>query len=312
MVFTLLAQNKVITGTVLDQNGQPVANASVVVKGTTVGTVTNTQGFYSISVPTSATTLIFTLTGMSPVETNISGRSEISVSMTTTASDLDEVIVIAYGTVKKGDFTGSANQVNYKDFENRGILNPLNAIVATGPGVSTTAAGGSPGSSPGIRIRGFGSIGAADGPLYVVDGVAYNGGIANINADDIETITTLKDAATVALWGSRASNGVIMITTKRGRKNRSNISFKVRQGYSTRGLPEYERLDAFEYYPVMWESMKHALMYPTTGIGLAEADAATAATNGIKAQLGYYPFSEVTNNYIVSTDGTLNLHVSFL
>jgi TonB-dependent SusC/RagA subfamily outer membrane receptor len=312
IVFTLLAQNKTITGTVTDQNGQPVSNASVVVKGTTVGTVTNTEGVFTLSVPASATMLVITSTGMAPVETAISGRSEISVNMVTTASDLDEVIVIAYGTVKKGDFTGSANQVNYDDFKNRPILNPLNAIVATGPGVSTTAAGGSPGSSPGIRIRGFGSIGADDGPLYVVDGVAYNGGIANINAEDIETITTLKDAATVALWGSRASNGVIMITTKRRKKNRNNLSFKVLQGYSTRGLPEYERVDAFEYYPIMWESMKHALMYPTTGTGLAEAAAAQAATNGIKTQLGYNPFSGIANDDIVRTDGTLNPSASLL
>src|SRR5690606_35038498 len=137
VVFTLVAQNRMISGTVNDQNGQPVANASVVVKGTTIGTVTNEAGAFTLSVPTSATTLVISSTGMTPVETDIAGRSEISVSMTMTASDLDEVIVVAYGTVKKGDFTGSANQVNYDDFKNRPILNPLNAIVATGPGVST-------------------------------------------------------------------------------------------------------------------------------------------------------------------------------
>jgi TonB-linked SusC/RagA family outer membrane protein len=297
---------RTITGKVTDDKGTPLPNVSVVVKGTTTGTTTKADGSYSVVLPTNARTLVFSSVDMATQEVNVTSSSTISVIMSSQAKNMDEVIVVAYGTVKKGDFTGSANQVNYEDFKNRPILNPLNALVATGPGVQTTAAGGSPGSSPGIRIRGFGSIGNADGPLYVVDGVPYDGGIANINTDDIESITTLKDAATVALWGSRASNGVIMITTKRGKKNRNNVSFKVLQGFSTRGLPEYDRVDAFQYYPLMWEGMKHALMYPTSGTGQTAAVAAQSATNGIKTQLGYNPFAGIANNDIVRTDGTLN------
>ncbi|MBC7948652.1 MAG: SusC/RagA family TonB-linked outer membrane protein, partial [Chitinophagaceae bacterium] len=250
----------------------------------------------------------FTSVDMGSQEVNVTSAPTLSVVMTTLTKSMDEVIVVAYGTVKKGDFTGSANQTSYDDFKNRPILNPLNALVATGPGVQTTAAGGSPGSSPGIRIRGFGSIGASDGPLYVVDNVAYDGGMANLNTEDIETITTLKDAATVALWGSRASNGVIMITTKRGKRNRSNMTFKVLQGVSTRGLPEYDRVDAFQYYPLMWEGLRNSLRY-TTGQTLPNAN--TNATAGIKAQLGYNPFN-VANNDIVRTDGTLNPNAQLL
>lgn len=139
-----------------------------------------------------------------------------------------------------------------------------------------------------------------------MDGVPYDAGVANLNTEDIETITTLKDAATVALWGSRASNGVIMITTKKGKKNRETVSFKVVQGFSSRGLPEYDRVDAYQYYPLMWEAMKHALMYPSSGTGQPEATAAQNATNGIKTQLGYNPFAGIANNDIVRTDGTLN------
>lgn len=316
-LFLLTVQvwaQRTISGTVTDDKGNPLPNVSVIVKGTTTGTATKSDGTYSLVVPANARTLVFSSIDMAVQEANITSTGIISISMSAQAKNMDEVIVVAYGTVKKGDFTGSANQVTYEDFKSRPILNPLNALVATGPGVQTTAAGGSPGSSPGIRIRGFGSIGAADGPLYVVDGVVYDGGIANINTEDIESITTLKDAATVALWGSRASNGVIMITTKKGKKNRNNVNFKVMQGFSNRGLPEYERVDAFQYYPLMWEAMKHALMYPATGTGQTATVAAQNATNNIAGNQGLYynPFKGLAANNIVGTDGKLNSSAELL
>ncbi|HEV8287160.1 MAG TPA: SusC/RagA family TonB-linked outer membrane protein [Chitinophagaceae bacterium] len=299
--FFATAQNRTVTGRVTDAKGNPLANVSVAVKGSTIGTTTKIDGTYSLTVPANARTLVFTSINMSPEEAPINS-STISVRMSALTKSMDEVIVVAYGTVKKSDFTGSANQTSYADFKNRPIINPLNAIVATGPGVQTTAGNGAPGSSPDIRVRGFGSIGASDGPLIVVDGVAYDAGLANLNTEDIETITTLKDAATVALWGSRASNGVVMITTKRGKKNKNSISFKILQGVSTRGLPEYDRVDAFQYYPLMWEALRNSLQYTT---GQTAATASQNATNGIKTQLGYNPFN-VPNNDIVRTDGSLN------
>ncbi len=238
-----LAQ-RTVSGTVTDDKGNPLPKVSVQVKGSSVGTVTKDDGSYSLVLPANAATLVFSSVDMATQEVKISASSNYSVSLSAANKNLDEVIVVAYGTVKKGDFTGSANQVTNEEFKNRPIINPLNAIVATGPGVQTTAANGAPGSSPGIRVRGFGSISAGSGPLYVVDGVAYDGGIANLNTEDIETITTLKDAATTALWGSRAANGVIMITTKKGKRNKNNVGFKVMHGFSQRGLPEYERVDA--------------------------------------------------------------------
>jgi TonB-linked SusC/RagA family outer membrane protein len=307
VAFSAIAQ-RTITGQVTDDKGSPLGRVSVTVKGTNAGTVTKDDGTFSLVVPAGATTLVFSSVDKASQEIKIGSGSNYSVSLAPADKSMEEVIVVAYGTVKKGDFTGSANQVTNEDFKNRPIINPLNAIVATGPGVQTTAANGAPGSSPGIRVRGFGSISAGSGPLYVVDGVAYDGGIANLNTEDIETITTLKDAATTALWGSRAANGVIMITTKKGKKNRSNIGFKVMQGFSSRGLPEYDRVDAFQYYPLMWEALRNSLQYTT---GQTAAVAAQNATNGIKAQLGYNPFN-VANNDIVRTDGTLNPNATLL
>ncbi len=301
MSVTILFAQRTISGKVTDDKGAPLANVSVLVKGTTSGTTTKIDGTYSLTVPANAKSLVFSYVNMNTQEAAINS-SNVSVSMTAATRSMDEVIVVAYGTVKKSDFTGSANQTSYADFKNRPLVNPLNAIVATGPGVQTTVANGAPGSSPGVRIRGFGSIGAADGPLVVVDGVAYDAGLANLNTEDIETITTLKDAATVALWGSRASNGVILITTKRGKKNRNNVSFKLMQGFSTRGLPEYERVNASQYYPLMWEGLRNSLQFTS---GQTAAVASQNATNQIKTQLGYNPFN-VANNDIVRTDGTLN------
>jgi TonB-linked SusC/RagA family outer membrane protein len=303
----LFAQ-KIISGKVIDDNGAPVSNASVIVKGTTTGTVTKDDGTFSISVSSTAKALVFSAIDMEPQEFAITASSNISVTLVTQSKAMEEVIVVAYGTVKKGDFTGSANQTSYNDFKNRPILNPLNALVATGPGVQTTAGNGAPGSSPGIVIRGFGSIGAGPGPLIVVDGVAYSGGMANLSTEDIESVTTLKDAATTALWGSRAANGVIMITTKRGKKNQNNVNFKVLQGYSTRGLPEYDRVNAFQYYPLMWESLRNSLQYTT---GQTAAVASQNATNQIKTQLAYNPFN-VASTDIVRTDGSLNPNAQLL
>ncbi|MEO9022740.1 MAG: SusC/RagA family TonB-linked outer membrane protein [Ginsengibacter sp.] len=307
-----LSAQKKVEGIVTDDNGVPLSNVSVTLPGSSHGTLTSTDGKFSINVPSDARRLSISLVGMGEKIVDIPTGNYITTILKREDKSLDEVIVVAYGRVSKGDFTGSANQITSSDFDKKPILNPLNAIVATGPGVQTTAAGGSPGTSPGIRIRGFGSVGASDGPLIVVDGIPYDGGISNINADDIATITTLKDAATVALWGSRASNGVIMITTKKGTGKRSTLSLRVLQGTSSRGIPEYDRVNAFQYYPLMWEARKNSLIYPTSGTGQTPENAAMNATNSIKNQLAYNPFKGIADNDIVRTDGTLNPSATLL
>ena len=136
-----------------------------------------------------------------------------------------------------------------KKLESRPLTNVANALEGIAAGVQFTSAGGQPGSSGGIRIRGFGSINASSSPLYVVDGVPFDA-ISNLNADDIENITILKDAASSALYGSRAANGVVLVTTKKGRSEKVQFNVKVNQGISMRAIQEYERLDAYQYYPM--------------------------------------------------------------
>jgi TonB-linked SusC/RagA family outer membrane protein len=295
---------KVVTGRVTDEKGDPIQGASVTIKGTKVGAVTSVDGSYRVELPANGKMLVYSYVGYQTAEVAVGTQSNIVVNLRPGQSNLDEVVVVAYGNIKKGDFTGSASQITSKEFEKRPITNVLNAIPAAAPGIQTTATNGSPGSSPGIRIRGFGSVNASNSPLYVVDNVPYDGGIANLNPEDVESVTVLKDASTTALYGSRAANGVIMITTKRGKKNRSSLNFRYNQGVSTRGLQEYDRVDAFEYYPLMWESYRNTLANAATPQPLPTAN--LNATNGIKGLLGYNPFTVADNN-IVGTDGQINV-----
>ena len=327
LLFTgqLLAQNRTITGTVTDSKGVPVENASVVIKGTTIGTTTDHQGKYFLTLSNNAKTLIISSIGMAEQHVNIGNKGVINTQLESANADLEQVVVVAYGTAKKGEYTGASAQINAKDIEKRPLMNVTNALVGSAPGIQTTTAGGQPGSSPGIRLRGFGSINASSSPLIVVDGAVYDGGIANINADDVESISTLKDASTTALYGARGGNGVILITTKRGKKNRTQLQFKMTQGYSERGIPEYNKVNAYQYYPLMWEAYRNSLAYKATPIPMADANKLATglypryttgsnagrqnyngtAYSDISQLLGYNPFN-VPSTDIVREDGTLN------
>ena len=304
----LLAQNRSVSGRVTDESGNGIPKASVTVKGTRLGTTTASDGTFTLNVPANSNALLVSSVGFIELEVSIVNQSSITAQLKPVSGDMNEVIVVAYGLAKKGEYTGSSAQVSAKDMENRPLMNVTNALVGAAPGIQTTASNGQPGSSPGIRLRGYTSYSANASPLIVVDGVVYDGGLANINPDDVESLSILKDASTSALYGSRGANGVIIITTKKGRKNRNQLSFKMTHGFSQRGLPEYDRVGPYEYYPLMWESYRNSLAYSGT---TPLATASQTATNGIKNLLGYNPFN-VANNDIVRTDGTLNPNAQLL
>jgi TonB-linked SusC/RagA family outer membrane protein len=303
------SQSKTITGKVSDAKGAPLANASIVAKGSVLGTTTNDDGAFSLTVPANARTLVISAVGYGTKEVNVSVATSIAVNLEVATEDLDEVVVVAYGTVKKKNFVGAASSVSAKDIEQRPVANVTRALEGNVPGVVVTTGSGQPGSGSAVRVRGFGSINATQEPLYVVDGVPYVGGLSNLNPDDIESMNVLKDASATSLYGARAGNGVVLITTKRGKKGRNNMSVKVLAGISTRGLPEYDRVDAYGYYPLMWEAYRNSLVYRTTGaISLDSANRVASgltSRNGIDALLAYNPFN-VPRNTIVRTDGTLN------
>ncbi|OJV19475.1 MAG: hypothetical protein BGO30_06255 [Bacteroidetes bacterium 41-46] len=302
----IIAQNVRISGTVTEKGtGTPLPFVGVQVKGTTTGATTMDNGTYVLNAPSTGT-LIFTYIGYKTLEVQIGGRAVVNVELEQDALALDEVVMVAYGTAKKSSVTGSIASVNAAAIEKRPVTNALAALSGTSAGVQVNTSYGQPGSDPTIRIRGFGSVNYSSAPLIVLDGAPYNGAMANINPADIESINILKDAASTALYGSRGSNGVVMITTKKGKKEKLNISATVTQGFSQRGLPEYDRLDANQYYPIMWESLRNSLITPTRGIADASALASGATSNGIAAALGYNPYRGIGNGEIVQYDANFN------
>lgn len=235
------AQDKVISGKVTDANGAGVAGVNVTVKGTSVGAQTGTDGAYRLSVPGSSNVLEFSSIGYATQEVNIGARSIVDVQMSINNASLGEVVVIAYGTRRRGDLTGSVTSVSSKDFQKGNIASSEQLLQGKVAGLQVTTGGGSAGGGSRIRIRGNASLNASNDPLIVIDGVPVesNGlpGSANllntINTDDIESISVLKDASATALYGSRASNGVIIITSKKGARGKMKFNFNTQLSLST-------------------------------------------------------------------------------
>jgi TonB-linked SusC/RagA family outer membrane protein len=313
---TLVAQTQVVTGFVTDEAGKPLAGATVSVVSTAIRTLTNTNGNFSISFPSTLHELDVSFIGFVTQRINVGRQTDVSIKLLRSNSLLGDVLVVAYGTVKREELTGSVSVIKAEQLQKRAVSNILNTIEGAVPGVVTSSTDGQPGYGVSIRVRGFGSINATSAPLFVLDGVPYTGGTSNITPNDVESITVLKDAAASALYGSRAGNGVVIITTKKGQKGRHNISVKIMQGIVQRGLPEYNRLDAYGYYPLMWEAYRNSLVYPINGTGIS-LDSANKVASGltsrtsIKTLLSYNPFN-VPDNAIVGTDDKLNPNAQLL
>ena len=230
--FIIYGQN-LVSGSVVDEaSSSGIAGANIVVKGTTSGTATDIDGAFKISV-NSGDVLVFSYLGYVTQEVVYSGQAAISVVMSEDSSLLDEIVVIGYGSVKKDDLTGAADLITYEDFNQGAILSPEQLIAGKLAGVSVTSGGGAPGEGQAIRVRGLGSLSLTSSPLIVVDGVPLNDGgvggsrnsLNTINPADIESMTVLKDASATAIYGSRGANGVIMITTLKGKDSEFKYNF---------------------------------------------------------------------------------------
>ena len=230
-----------ITGTVIDKQGAPLPGVTVIIKGTTNGTVTNVDGKYVISdVPENAT-LVFSFVGMKPQEILVGSQSIIDVTLADETIGLDEVIAIGYGTQKKRDVTGSVQSISSKELENIPVAQIAQKLQGKTAGVEILQTTGIPGQGMSIRVRGAASINASSNPLYVVDGFPIVGDISVINPDEIESISILKDASATSLYGSRAANGVVLIKTKQGSLGKTQISFNAYYGVQT--VPQKGRPD---------------------------------------------------------------------
>ena len=243
MVLQVAAQERVVTGKVTDtKDGAPVVNASVVAKGAAGGTQTGADGSFRLTVPARATTLVISSVGFGTQEVAI-GAGPVTVALQQSNAALNEVVVVAYGTRKKGDLTGAVTSISAKDFQKGNIASSEQLLQGKVAGLQITSGGGSAGGGSRIRIRGGASLNASNDPLIVIDGVPVEGngiaGSANllntINPNDIESMSVLKDASATALYGSRASNGVIIITTKKGASGKVKYNFNTQESLSVIG-----------------------------------------------------------------------------
>ena len=262
----VFAQGKRISGVVTSsEDGLTLPGVTVLVKGTTTGVTTDINGAYALSVPDDANELVFSFIGFNPQEIAIEGRSVINVVMEVSLTTLDEVVVIAYGTTTKKSFTGSAQVVNSENINKVPVASFEKALSGNVSGVTVSETSGQPGSPSEIRIRGLGSFSASNSPLYVIDGVAITTGalteggnlMSTIPTGDIESVTVLKDAAASSLYGSRAANGVILITTKKGRAGVTKYNIKSSMGISDFAVENYKAASGDDFVMLMRESLEN-------------------------------------------------------
>lgn len=258
---TSVAQQKgKVSGVVKDEMG-PVAGASVVVKGTTNGTITDMDGKFTLDNVSKGVVLEVSFVGYGTQSVAWDGRSTLNVTLKSDTQDLDEVVVVAYGTAKKSSFTGSASVVKADQLEKISGSGFVETLQGMSAGVNVSNNAGTPGADPRIQIRGIGSMSGKTVPLYVVDGMPYDGALNSINPSDIESMTVLKDAAASSLYGSRAANGVVVITTKKGKQGKPTINFRGSWGTSDLAVPHPVKADPYQQMTNVWRAIYNDQYY---------------------------------------------------
>ncbi len=263
----LMAQNKTVTGKVTDEKGNPVANASVTIKGSTKGTTTSSDGSFSISVPNTSKVLTISYVGFAAVEKSIVNATVINVGLTSISTELEDVVVTGYTVTRKRDIAAAITKIAGSEIDNLPVANFAQAIQGRVAGVAISAANGVPGGSLSVVIRGVGSISAGTTPLYVVDGIQLNTGTGSINTqnnplnflnpNDIESIEVLKDAAAASIYGAKAGNGVVLVTTKKGKSGKPKFTFNAYAG-QTSSLRVLDVLSTKDWYNVRYEALANA------------------------------------------------------
>lgn len=306
-VGVAIAQTKV-SGTVLSyEDNEPVVGAAVRVVGTTIGTVTDLNGKFAITCPAGKNTLSISYVGMETIE--VSARANMRILLKNDAQNLDEIIVVAYGTQKKSAFTGSAAVVNSEDLNKKITTNVADALVGSVPGLQIRGSSGQPGASQGeIHIRGIASMFASTTPLIILDGAPYSASLSNIPQDDIESITVLKDAASAALYGARGAAGVILITTKKGKTQDAVINIDMKWGSNSRSVQDYETITNPAQFMEAYYSQFYN--YATNAGGLDNVAANKWVNDRIitNSQWGlqYNPFTIPAGQNLIGLDGKLN------
>lgn len=237
--------NRTIKGIIYDEQGETIIGASVLIKGEETGTTSDMDGKFTLDVPQGAT-LVISYIGYHPQEIKVRKKGTLNIILKEDNQLLEEVVVVGYGTVKKSDLTGSVSGVSTRQFKNQPVKRVENILQGRTPGVEVTATSGVPGAGMKVRVRGTTSINKSSDPLYVIDGIISSSGLDGLNPSDIQSMEVLKDASSTAIYGSRGSNGVILITTKGGSEGKANITFDASIGLST-VRKQYDLLNAYEY-----------------------------------------------------------------
>lgn len=315
-IFTLLvaffiqvsfAQEKTITGTVTDANG-PLYGANVTVKGASKGVSTGFDGKYSVKAK-EGDILVFSFMGMRDVLKTVGSSNVINTLLQDNSKTLTEVVIVAFGKQKKESVVGSNTQIKGEQFSQRSVTNVLQALEGAAPGLQIASGSGQPGSAPAIRVRGFSSVNFNSNPLYIVDGVQMSPSIGNplnfINPDDVDTINLLKDASATSLYGSSAANGVVLITTKKGKSGKSTFNINVSTGFSDRSVPQYDRIDAQDYYLINWESIRNGRLIAGDPLATANNTASNNLITVLRNNVYNVPDNQLVVNGVFNPNATL-------
>ena len=304
-----MAQEINVSGTVIDySNGEPVPYASVHLEGTMTGTSTDGDGNYSIRLPHGGN-LVFSSIGYITVKEAVNASMVLNIVMEPDTEHLEETIVVAYGTATKSSFTGSASMIGAETIESRVSTDVTAALAGTTPGVQIISSSGDPAAGGGtVRIRGIGSMSASNAPLYIVDGMPYDGSIADINPADVESMSILKDASASAIYGARGANGVVLITTKRGSgSSEAKIRFDAKWGSNSRLIPQYDVItDPAQYYETHYRMMYNSQVYAGKSPSEAYAYADANLFNHNNGGLGYQVYTIPAGEKFIGEDFKLN------
>lgn len=303
--WSLQAQTHTVHGIVISaDDGEPLVGATVYPAGNpTLGTATDIDGQFTLNVPIDIHKITVSYIGMETKTVDIT-TGIMRIELKTSGTNLDEMIVVAYGTAKRSEYTGSAAVVNASQLENTLSSDATSALAGRVSGVQIQSNDGQPGAAPTVRIRGIGSINGSSNPLYVVDGVPFNGDINQIPTTDIESMTVLKDAASTALYGARGANGVILITTKSGHEGKVKINADARWGVNMRGVPDYDLVkDERSYMELVYQALYNSSLYYLKS---SPEQAHVYANANLWNSIGYQTWSVAEGQDFVGTDGRFN------
>ena len=301
---TVFAQKRTISGTVVDERNEPLIGATIVAEGKSGMTITNVDGKFTLTVPDKAKTIEVSYLGYASQTISIKGKSVFAIRMSENDVQMDEVVVIGYGTAKRGNVTGAIAKVDAAKLEDRPAPNLASSLQGQLAGVEVRSTNGAPGSELQIRVRGAASINADATPLYVVDGIPFDGDISSINSQDIETMTVLKDAAAAALYGARGANGVILVTTKKGKDGNARVSVDARWGSNSRQVGKYDVMENPDtYMETLYKAHYNAAYYK---LGRTPEAAHTYANTQLFPAIGYQIYTLPQGEGLIGMDGKIN------